>query len=91
MVFAKIKVIGRVQGVFFRHNTCQKAKQLGITGYVSNLPDGSVYIEASGAKEKLLNLIEWVKSSPGASEVEKIELTWEKTPANKKLQKFKII
>jgi acylphosphatase len=44
----KIKVFGYVQGVFFRYTTRKVARTLGLKGFVKNLPDGSVYIEAEG-------------------------------------------
>jgi acylphosphatase len=40
-----ITVTGKVQGVFFRQSTLEKALELGIKGFVKNMPDGSVYIE----------------------------------------------
>jgi acylphosphatase len=43
-----IRISGRVQGVFFRASTKAKAEELGISGFVQNEPDGSVYIEAEG-------------------------------------------
>jgi len=46
-------VRGRVQGVFFRAFVQRLARQLGISGYVRNLPDGSVEIRAEGEKSQL--------------------------------------
>ncbi|HEY5918996.1 MAG TPA: acylphosphatase, partial [Chryseolinea sp.] len=48
-----ILVSGRVQGVFYRASAKTKADELGITGFVQNLPDGEVYMEAEGPDEKL--------------------------------------
>ena len=45
----KIKIWGYVQGVFFRYNTRKIARKLGLTGFVKNLPDGTVYITEPGA------------------------------------------
>lgn len=56
----KIKVVGKVQGVFFRASTRDKAAELGLRGFVCNKPDGSVYIEAQG--DRTAELIEWVKA-----------------------------
>ncbi len=44
MIAFRIKVTGRVQGVFFRASTKEKAEELGINGWVRNEPDGSVLI-----------------------------------------------
>ena len=43
-----IKITGKVQGVFFRDTARQVARSLGVAGYASNRPDGSIYIEAEG-------------------------------------------
>lgn len=83
-----IKIYGRVQGVFLRHNTCQKANELDIVGYISNLPDGSVFIQAQGEEEKLKELIVWIKSSPGQSKMEQVEVEW--APSEEKFDGFNI-
>jgi acylphosphatase len=66
----KIHITGRVQGVGFRWSAANEARSLGITGYVKNLSDGSVYIEAEGTRENLNAFIEWCKRGPGNSFVE---------------------
>ena len=48
---------GRVQGVGFRYYAVNKANQLGLTGWVRNLPDGSVEMEAQGYEEQIDELI----------------------------------
>ncbi|MGI0482997.1 acylphosphatase [Geminocystis sp. CENA526] len=63
----KIIVSGKVQGVSFRLYTRNKARELGIDGYVYNLENGSVEIIAQGEKSKLNELINWCYSgSPSA-------------------------
>ncbi|MFW9969227.1 MAG: acylphosphatase [Candidatus Odinarchaeota archaeon] len=69
----RIKVFGYVQGVFFRYTTRKFAQRLGLTGYVKNLPDGTVYIEAEGPQEKLTELLEFSKKGPKHAQVEKVE------------------
>lgn len=59
-----IEVAGRVQGVSYRYNTQEKALQLGIVGFVKNLPNGSVYIEAEGTDEQLNQLVQWCHEGP---------------------------
>jgi len=61
----KIHVRGRVQGVGFRWSTVRAARNQGITGYVKNMPDGSVYIEAEGSREKLKSFADWCIKGPG--------------------------
>ncbi|MFX1316022.1 MAG: acylphosphatase [Promethearchaeota archaeon] len=69
----KINVYGLVQGVFFRYTTKKFAQKLGLTGYVKNMPDGSVLIEAEGSEDKLLQLLNFSKKGPKYANVEKVE------------------
>ncbi|MEZ4720722.1 MAG: acylphosphatase [Flavobacteriales bacterium] len=55
----KIRVIGRVQGVWFRKYTKQKADELAISGFVRNERDGSVYMEAEGEAAAMDEFIQW--------------------------------
>lgn len=75
MKHINISVTGKVQGVFFRKNTVEKALSLNITGIVKNLSDGSVYIEAEGFEEDLNAFIEWCKVGPSKAEVQNVK-TW---------------
>jgi acylphosphatase len=53
-----------VQGVYFRESTRKKAEQLDLTGWVRNLNDGSVSLEAFGAPEDLASLLKWLHKGP---------------------------
>lgn len=55
-------IYGHVQGVGFRYTTMSYAKQLNLTGYVQNMDDGSVHIEAQGGDDKLSQLIDAIKN-----------------------------
>ena len=68
----KIHIRGRVQGVGFRHSAAGEARYRGIKGFVKNLPDGSVYIEAEGPREQLNAFVEWCKKGPGFGFVESV-------------------
>ena len=70
----KIHVRGRVQGVGFRWSAAKEARSRGITGYVKNLPDGSVYIEAEGSREQLDFFAEWCGHGPGFGYVESVNI-----------------
>jgi acylphosphatase len=70
-----IRVSGRVQGVFYRASAAEKARELGLKGYVCNQPDGSVFIEAEGNEEALKKLIEWTAIGPPRAKVEACEVT----------------
>ncbi|MEE0595112.1 MAG: acylphosphatase [Agathobacter sp.] len=48
---------GRVQGVGFRYYAVNKANQLGLTGWVKNLPDGTVEMEVQGEEPLIDQLI----------------------------------
>lgn len=67
-----ITVSGRVQGVWFRKYTCDKADELGITGFVENKPDGTVYVEAEGREGDLKKFIEWLHRGSPRSEVQQV-------------------
>jgi acylphosphatase len=64
-----IIVSGKVQGVYYRDSARQKALQLGVTGFVKNLPDGSVMLIATGTKEQLNSLVEWCRQGPPSARV----------------------
>ncbi len=71
-----IRITGKVQGVFFRHESKKIAEGLGITGIVRNEKDGSVFIEAEGEREALDKLLLWAKTGPRYAKVEKVEPMW---------------
>lgn len=64
-----ITVKGRVQGVYYRQSTREKARELGITGFVQNMPDTTVYIVATGTDEQLEALVTWCKKGPARARV----------------------
>ena len=70
---------GRVQGVFFRAGTIREANALGVTGYVRNLPDGTVEAVAEGARPKLDLFVKWLRRGPEMALVEGLDVTWEKS------------
>jgi acylphosphatase len=68
-----IKIYGQVQGKGFRFSAKEKADKLKIFGFVQNMPDGSVYIEAEGDREDLETFISWCKKGPMWASVDRIE------------------
>ena len=70
----KIHISGHVQGVGFRWSAAREAGILGIKGFVKNLSDGSVYIEAEGSGEQLNAYVGWCKKGPGHSLVESVDV-----------------
>ena len=70
-----ILVSGKVQGVAYRASTEKVAKEIGLTGFVKNLPDGKVYIEAQGTEEQLNLFCKWCKRGPMLAVVTDIAIT----------------
>jgi len=69
-------VHGRVQGVFFRAFASRQAKELGLTGYVRNLPEGAVEVQAEGERKQLKKLIDILKVGPPIAKVERVVTNW---------------
>lgn len=74
MVNKVLIVHGRVQGVGFRYSAQRTAQSLGIKGFVKNLPDGSVYIEAEGDEEKVNQYIFWCRHGQSFANITDIEI-----------------
>ncbi len=72
MIDLKIKVTGKVQGVWFRARTKEEADKLSLNGFVKNLDDGSVYLEVSGEPGKEYKLVQWLPNGSELSEVEQV-------------------
>ena len=73
----QVIVYGRVQGVYFRAFTARHAAELGLTGYVRNLPDRkTVEVQAEGERNKLERLIDSLKVGLPAAKVEKVVTNW---------------
>ena len=63
----RVTISGKVQGVFFRAYTKQKADELLLSGWVRNMPDGSVEALIYGAEEKIESMLSWFhRGSPEA-------------------------
>ncbi len=72
----RIKVRGRVQGVFFRAHTQEKASRLGLTGWVRNTEDGGVETMAEGSRKALEDLVSWCHEGPPAADVKSVDVEW---------------
>lgn len=81
-------VTGRVQGVFFRRETCEEARRLGLGGWVKNLPDGRVEVMICGERAAVETLSDWLWIGPEAAKVSLVEFE-EKTCEN--MKDFKVI
>ena len=70
-------VYGYVQGVFFRAFVSRRANELGLTGYVRNLPNSeAVEVNAEGEKRQLEKLINHLKLGPPTAKVERVVTSW---------------
>ncbi len=74
MIGRRVRIHGRVQGVFFRNWTREKALALGVRGWVRNRRDGSVELLGYGEDEALEALIAECRTGPPAAKVERIEV-----------------
>ena len=76
-VRAQVQIEGLVQGVFFRYSTQQKAQELGVNGWVRNLPDGNVECLLEGDRDNVEALMQWCHHGPSGAHVDKVSMTWE--------------
>ncbi len=70
-------ISGQVQGVFFRDSAREKAQQLGLNGWVKNLPDGRVEALFEGPSERVREMVRWCEQGPSQAEVEDVETEFE--------------
>jgi len=82
-----VQVCGRVQGVSFRYFVLSAARRLGLTGWVRNLPDGSVELIAEGPHADLDSLVEACRQGPSMARVDRVDVDWdEQSPQSRDFQ-----
>jgi acylphosphatase len=69
MISVHVRVSGKVQGVYFRAFTQDKAKELGIKGWVRNIPGGGVEAVLEGERQTVGELLKMMKSGPAGAMV----------------------
>jgi acylphosphatase len=74
VICRKSLVSGRVQGVFYRATTAHRARELGIRGYATNLPDGRVEVLACGDAKVVDEFVKWLWIGSTASKVTAVEV-----------------
>ncbi len=74
---ARIIVHGLVQGVFYRAFTKKNAEELGLKGFVRNMPDGSVEIIAEGEEKSINSLVTRLRQGPSSASVQKVDVNKE--------------
>lgn len=70
----RIRVRGRVQGVYFRASTAERAIALSLCGRAENLRDGSVLVLAAGSQASLAQLIAWLRVGPPMARVDAVDV-----------------
>ena len=70
----RVRIHGRVQGVFFRAEARSRAESLGIAGWVRNAPDGSVEALFEGEPERVDSMVEWCRRGPSGAHVTEVEV-----------------
>ena len=71
----RLVVEGRVQGVGFRVSCARRARALGLSGWVRNLPDGSVEVLLQGPQGSVTEVERWCAHGPHLAEVTSVEAT----------------
>lgn len=82
IVAVRAHVTGHVQGVFFRDATRRRALELGLRGWVRNLPDGRVEACFVGARADCERALAFVRTGPPRARVAGVEVCWEPVPAD---------
>jgi acylphosphatase len=70
-------VSGRVQGVFFREETRHLAENLGVNGWIQNLPGSRVEAVFEGEEEDVKTLVEYCRHGPSRAKVMAVDVDWE--------------
>ncbi len=81
-------VVGVVQGVFFRESTRRVAQDLGLTGWVLNLPDGGVEAVFEGERGVCEQALEFVRVGPPSARVTRVDEVWDEDEES--LEGFKL-
>lgn len=84
----RLVVHGSVQGVGFRYAACEAARECSITGWVRNLPDGSVEIVAQGSADAIARISAWARRGPRYAAVDRVES--ETLPGTSELHAFEL-
>lgn len=73
MICKRFLIRGKVQGVFFRQSSRRVARELGLTGWCRNLPNGSVEVCACGDEAVLNQFQSWLANGPPQARVDTVE------------------
>jgi acylphosphatase len=73
---ARILISGKVQGVLFRKEMTDRARYLGVAGWVRNLRDGRVEAIAEGEKSNIEELLRFCRVGPPGARVTNVDVSW---------------
>lgn len=73
---ARLRIRGRVQGVFYRKSAQEAANSLGLSGWVRNLEDGSVEAFVVGPRAVIESFASWCNQGPSGARVDTVEIVW---------------
>ena len=87
VIRTRVLITGMVQGVGYRLSTLAEAEQLGVRGWICNLPDGRVEAVFEGAQDIVAQLIRWCRNGPTGAVVQDVAIEYEEPEG---LQGFEI-
>jgi acylphosphatase len=70
----RVRVAGRVQGVFFRVSCARRARELGLAGWVRNTPAGEVEASFEGTEAAVDEIVSWCRQGPSGARVDRLEI-----------------
>jgi acylphosphatase len=73
---AHVLVRGNVQGVFFRVETRNRARSLGVDGWVRNTAEGAVEAVFEGEDDRVESMVEWCRRGPAGAQIDDVDMTW---------------
>jgi acylphosphatase len=73
MTRRRVVVHGRVQGVFFRGSTVERAREVGVSGWVRNRPEGTVEAVFEGSPRQVAEMVHYCRQGPPWARVERVE------------------
>ncbi|MGI4814598.1 MAG: acylphosphatase [Janthinobacterium lividum] len=82
----RVRVRGAVQGVGYRNATVRRAHALRVTGWVANMPDGTVEAVVQGAANQVDRMLEWMRQGPAMARVRELEAEEDRT--NRRYDRF---
>ena len=77
MIRRRVRVTGRVQGVFYRDSCRREARRRGVSGWVTNCDDGSVEAVFEGADDAVAAMVAWASRGPVQARVDRVGVSEE--------------